>query len=118
MFWTILRTAIFGYWIYLFTIFIVIALRAMHAFPLNFMVGGRFLLKDSFHRFSGEKPGELHEIFFCGGFPHGEIEWRSLCFALCLFIYLFIYCLFVCLLFNYFKGAVCCFMHQLCGLAP
>ena len=90
----------------------------MHAFPLNFMVGGRFLLKDSFHRFSGEKPGELHEIFFCGGFPHGEIEWRSLCFALCLFIYLFIYCLFVCLLFNYFKGAVCCFMHQLCGLAP
>ena len=32
--------------------------------------------------------------------------------------YLFIYCLFVCLLFNYFNGAVCCFMHQLCGLAP
>ena len=40
-----------------------------------------------------------------------------------LFIYLlvcnlFIYCLFVCLLFNYFKGAVCYLMHQLCGLAP
>ena len=32
--------------------------------------------------------------------------------------YLFIYYLFVCLLFNYFKEAVCCFMHQLCGLAP
>ena len=32
--------------------------------------------------------------------------------------YLFIYCLFACLLFNYFNGAVCCFMHQLCGLAP
>ena len=31
--------------------------------------------------------------------------------------YLFIYCLFACLLFNYFNGAVCCFMHQLCGLA-
>ena len=32
--------------------------------------------------------------------------------------YFFIYCLFVCLRFNYFKGAVCYFMHQLCGLAP
>ena len=32
--------------------------------------------------------------------------------------YLFIYYLFVCLLFNYLKEAVCCFMHQLCGLAP
>ena len=31
--------------------------------------------------------------------------------------YLFIYCLFVCSLFNYFKGAVCWFMHQLYDLA-
>ena len=31
--------------------------------------------------------------------------------------YLFIYCLFVCLLFNYFKGASCWVMYQLCGLA-
>ena len=75
-------------------------------------------MTDSFHRLTAGKPGELHEILICGGSPHGEIGWRSLCFALCLFIYLFIYCLFVCLLFNYFKEAVCCFMHQLCGLAP
>ena len=40
------------------------------------------------------------------------------CVLLCLFYYLFIHCLFVCLLFNFFKGAVCWFMHQLCGLAP
>ena len=78
----------------------------MKAFPLNFMVGGGFLLTDSFHRFSGEKSGELQEILVCAVFIY-------------LFVcYLFIYCLFVCLLFNYFNGAVCCFMHQLCGLAP
>ena len=29
-----------------------------------------------------------------------------------------IYLLFVCLLFIYFYGAACWFMHQLCGLAP
>ena len=56
---------------------------------------GGFLLADSFHRFSAEKPGELHEILVCGGSPHGEIGWRSLCFRLCLFICLFITCLFI-----------------------
>ena len=35
-------------------------------------------------------------------------------FIYLLVCYLFIYCLFVCLLFNYFKGAVCYLMHQLC----
>ena len=71
------------------------------------MVGGGFLLTDSFHRFSGEKSGELQEILVCAVFIY-------------LFVYyLFIYCLFICLLFNYFKGVgvVCYFMHQLCGLA-
>ena len=99
MFWTILRTTIFGKWIYLFTIFIVFALRGMKAFPLNFMVRGGFLLTDSFYRFSGEKPGELLKILVCEGSPHGEIRWRSLCCALCLFIYLFIICLFIACLY-------------------
>ena len=49
----------------------------MKAFPLNFLVGGGFLLADSFRRFSGEKPGGVH----------GKIGWRSLHFALSLFIY-------------------------------
>ena len=45
------------------------------------------------------------------------------CVLHCVYLYayyLFIDCLFVCLLFNYFEGAVCCFMYQLCGcgLAP
>ena len=31
---------------------------------------------------------------------------------------LFAYLLLFCLLFNYFNGAVCWFMHELCGLAP
>ena len=65
----------------------------MKAFPLSFMVGGQFLLTDNFHRFSGEKSGELHKILVCGGSPPGEIGRSSLCFALCLFIYLFIICL-------------------------
>ena len=87
----------------LFTIFIVIALRGMKTFPLNFLVRGWFLLTDSFHRFSGEKPGGLHEVLVYRGSPQGEIKWRSLCFALCLFIYLFIIylfiaCLYVCFL--------------------
>ena len=67
----------------------------MKAFPLNFLVGGGFLLADSFHRFSGEKPGGLHKISVCGRSPYGEIEWRSLCFTLFLFFYLFIICLFI-----------------------
>ena len=71
----------------------------MKAFPLNFMVGGGVLLTDSFHRLSGEKPGELDKILVCGGSPHGEIGWRSLCFTLCLFIYLFIICLFIACLY-------------------
>ena len=74
---------IIGPWIYLFIIFIVITLRGMKAFLVNFLVGVRFLLADSFHSFSGEKPGGC-----------------TLCFELCLFIYLFVICLFiVCLCF-------------------
>ena len=72
---------------------------------------------DRFHRFSSEKAGGLHEILVCRGSLHVEIGWRSLCFALRLLIvlvyYLFIYYLFVCLLFNYFKGPVFWFMHEL-----
>ena len=67
----------------------------MRAFPLNFMVEGGFLLTDSFHRLSGEKPGELHENLVCRGLPHGEIGCRGLCFAYCLFLYLFIACLLI-----------------------
>ena len=84
---------------------------------------GGFLLAESFYRFPGEKPGGLHEVLVCGGSPHNEIGWRSLCFSLvfCVFIYFFIicffYCLFVCLLFIYFYGAVCWVMYQLCDLA-
>ena len=63
------------------------------------MVGGGFLLTYSFRRFSGEKPRELHEILVCGGSPHGDIGWRSLCFVLCLFIYLFIIYLFIACLY-------------------
>ena len=75
----------------------------MKAFPLNLLVGGEFLLTDSFQKFSSEKPDGLHEILVCGRTPHGEIGWRSLCFAQCLFIYLFsmylfIACLYVCFL--------------------
>ena len=71
----------------------------MKAFPLSFMVGCGFLLTDSFHRFSGEKPGELHKILICGGSPQGKIGWRSLCFALCLCVYLFIICFFIACLY-------------------
>ena len=63
------------------------------------MVGGGFLLTDSLHRFSGEKPDELHEILVCRRSAHSEIGWRSLYFALCLFIYLFIICLFIACLY-------------------
>ena len=62
----------------------------MKAFPLNLLVGGEFLLTDNFQKFSSEKPDGLHEILVCGRTPHGEIGWRSLCFAQCLFIYLFV----------------------------
>ena len=83
---------------YLFTIFIVIALRVMEAFPLNILAGGGFLLTNSFHRFLSEKPGGLHEILVCGGSPPGEIGWRSLRFALYLFICLLcVYLLLVCM---------------------
>ena len=65
-------------------------------FPLNFLVGGGFLLTDSFHRFLNEKPGGLHENLVCRGSLHDEIGWRSLCFAQCLFIcLLFVYLLLV-----------------------
>ena len=106
---------IFGWWIYLSTIFIAIPLRGMKAFPLNFVVGRGVLLTDSFQRFSSEKPGGLHEILVCGGSPHGEIGWRSLYFVLSFFIYLFLICLFI--------ACLCiCFLitlrEQLCGLAP
>ena len=57
--------------------------------------GGKVLLVDSFHRFSGKHLGELHKISVCRGSPHEETGWRSLCFVLCLFIYLFIICLFI-----------------------
>ena len=85
----------------------------MKALSLNCLVGegGGFVLADSFHIFSLEKLGGLHEFLVCGGSPHGEIGWRSFCFAQCLFIYLFIYCFFVCLVFIYFKGGVCWVMH-------
>ena len=105
------------------TILIVITLRGMKAFPLNFLVGDGFLLVDGFHRFSVEKPGWLHKISVCRGSSHGEIRWRILRFALPLFIcllfaYLFIVCLFMCLFFVYFKRAVCWVKHKLCGLTP
>ena len=63
-------------------------------------------MADSFQGILGEKAGGLHEISVCGETPHGEIGWRSLCFALCLFIYVFIICLFiaclcVCFLFTF-----------------
>ena len=60
----LLWNTIFGYWIYLLTIFIVVTLRGM----LNFLMWSGFLLADSFHRFSGfscEKTQGLHEISFC-----------------------------------------------------
>ena len=87
----------------------------MKAFLLNFLAGGRFVLADSFRRFSGGKPGWLHKVLVCGGSPHGEIGWRSLYFVLSLFIYFFFICLFI--------ACLCvCFLitlrEQLCGLAP
>ena len=65
-----------------------------------------FLLMDGFHRFSSEKSDGLHEILVCGESPHGEIGWRSLCFALCLIIYLFIMRLFI-------AGLYVCFLITL-----
>ena len=102
-------------WIYLCTIFIVIALRGMKAFLVNFMVGSGFLLADSFQRFLSEKPGELHEVLVCGRSLHREIGWRSLYFVLSLFIYLLIICLFI--------ACLCvCFLitlrEELFGLVP
>ena len=67
----------------------------MKSFPLNLLVGGEFLLTDSFQKFSSEKPDGLHESLVCRRTPHGEIGWRSLCFAQCLFIYLFIMYFFI-----------------------
>ena len=102
-------------WIYLFTIFIVIALRGMKAFLVNFMLGGGFPLADSFQRFLSEKPGGLHEVLVCGRSLHREIGWRSLYFVVSLFIYLLIICLFI-------AGLCVCFLitlrEQLCGLVP
>ena len=59
-------------------------------------------MTNSLHRFSGEISGGLHEILVCGESPHGEIGWRSLCFALPLFIFLFINCLFIACLYDRF----------------
>ena len=50
----------------------------------------------------GEESRGLHEILFCEESLHGEIEPRSLCFALYLFIYLFIICLFIVCLFAFY----------------
>ena len=81
------------------------------------MARNGFLLVDSFHIFLSKTPGGLNKISIFVGSLHGEIGWRSLCFALCLFVYyLFIFWKCVCLLFIYFKGAVCWVMHQCCGL--
>ena len=62
---------------------IVIALCGMKTFPLNFPVGGVFLLANIFRRFLGEKPGGLHKILVCGGSPHGEIGYGEI--EACLF---------------------------------
>ena len=82
-----------------------ITLHGMKAFLLNFLlhpgrlgggVGRGVLLADSFHRFSSEHPrGCTKSRQFCRRSLHGEIGWRSLCFALYLFICLFIICLFI-----------------------
>ena len=83
---------------YVYLLFLLL-LHCVELRQLSFLAGGGFLLTDSFHRFSSEKPDGLHEILVCGGCPHGKIGWRSLRFALCLFIYLFIfvYLLLVCM---------------------
>ena len=77
----------------------MIALRRMKVFPLYFLVGGGFLLMDTFNRFSSEKPGGLHEILVSGGSPQGEIGMKSFRFALYLFIYLLVICLFIACLY-------------------
>ena len=84
----------------LFTIFIVNALRGMKAFPLNFLVGGWFLLTDSFHRFSGEKPSGLHEVQFTEDLRKVKLSGEAcvLCCVYLFIIYLFIACLYVCFL--------------------
>ena len=84
----------------------------MKAFLLNFLVrpgrgGAGVLLLDSFHTFSDEHPGGLHDILV--GLPRisARGNWMKKLVFCAVFIYLsvyylFIYCLFVCLLFNYF----------------
>ena len=102
------------------TVFIVITLLGMKAFLLNFLVvvvlvvgvTGGVLLADIFHKFLGETLGGLCEISVYGGSPHGEIGWRSMCFALCLIIYLFIICSFiVCVSAFYLLLRSCLLVH-------
>ena len=91
----------------------------MKAFLVNFLVVGEFLLADSFHIFSGQKPGggrAARNLGFRRISARGN--WMGKLLFCAVFIYLFIDCLFVCLLFIYFKGAVCWVMYQLCDLAP
>ena len=67
------------------------------------MVGGGFLLTDSLHRFSGEKPDELHEILVAEDLRTVKLGGeacilRCVYLFICLIICLFIACLYVCFL--------------------
>ena len=71
----------------------------MKAFPLNYLVGGGFLLTDSFHRFSAEKPVGYTKFQFAEDLCTVKLGGEA-CVLRCvyLFICLFIACLYVCFL--------------------
>ena len=109
----------------IFIIFIVITLRGMKAFLLNFLVEGwggeggcsRSVSTD----FRVKDPWGCTKSWFSEDLCTGNwMEKLVFCAVfISLFVhYLFIYCLCVCLLFIYFYGAVCWVMRQLCGLTP
>ena len=96
------------------TIFIVIILRGMKAFILNYLVGVGFCWRSVSTDFRAKNPGGCTKSPFSEDLRTEKLGGEACICAV--FIYLFVYLLFVCMFaFVYFKGAVGLVMHKLCG---
>ena len=93
----------------------------MNAFPLKFPGRGWVSVDGQFPQIFEWETRWATRKFSLQRIP-ARWNWVEKLVFCAVFIYLFIICLFiVCFyvcFFNYFKGVVCWFMHQFCGLVP